>query len=214
MKNVQEFHNKIEKWHIFALQSFTAYQALRVATATNKVGKETAQENFNVIKKYADAFMAFQNALRIASFSNLAKIFIGYQRKNKTALSLNYLLHELSSLPSVDKKHLDQLKLKLGRSKQVEELKKIRDQQIAHLDQNLDDVEFSDKHFKDLLNLSNEILMFSAWCINGSMQNNKYYETVSNQIDMDINALLNTLKVAQAYPDEFNDITNRYWRAR
>ena len=217
MKDVEECHNEIERWHKFALQSFTAYQALRIATAPNKVGRETAQENSDAIKKYYDAFLAFQNASRIASFSNLTKIFIGYQnsKTGKTALSLDFLLQELEkaqNLPNFDKEYAAQLKRSLKYSEKVKELRKLRNQQIAHIDLSPDSVSFSDKHFKNLLGLSNKILMFSNWCINGGEQTGKYYETVSNHIDMDVSALLNTLKVAQAYPDEFNNIANKYWQ--
>lgn len=141
-----------------------------------------------------------QNAARIASFSSLTKIFIGYKNKKtgKTALSLDFLLQELqdngSNLRNFDVKFCADIKLKLKCNRQAQELRKLRNQQIAHIDLSPETVEFSDKDFQDLLDLSNEILMFSSWCINNHEQEKNYYKTLVSSIEMDFEKLLHTLK--------------------
>ena len=163
------------------------------------VGSAAAKENLNAINSYTGVFNPMQNATRISSFSNLSKIFIGYKNKKtgKTALSLDFLLRELElakGLSNFDRKHLAQLKHKLKCNKKVKELRKLRNQQIAHIDLAPDTIKFSDKDFKDLLALSNDILMFSSWCINNHDQGENYYQTLASDIEMDFMKLLNALK--------------------
>lgn len=200
MNNLEDYHNEIEKWHIEALTSLTLYQQIRRAKAPNIVGSTAAKENLNTMSSYAGVFSPIQNATRISSFSNLSKIFIGYKNKKtgKAALSLDFLLQELElakDLPNFDRKYLAQLKHKLKCNEKVKELRKLRNQQIAHIDLAPDTIKFSDKDFKDLLALSNDILMFSSWCINDHDQSDSYYQTLASDIEMDFMKLLNALKV-------------------
>ena len=196
-------HNELEKWHIEAQASFALYQQLRIAKASNKVGEKLARENLEAINEYVGVFNPVQNAARIASFSNLAKIFIGYKNKKtgKTALSLDFLLQELlnnaSNLRNFDSKYCIDIQLKLKHNKQAKELRKLRNQQIAHVDLSPETVEFSDKDFQDSLDLSNEILMFSSWCINNHEQQKNYYKTLVSSIEMDFEKLLHTLKACK-----------------
>lgn len=196
-------HNELEKWHIEAQTSFTLYQQLRIAKASNKVGQKLARENLEAINEYSGVFNPVQNGSRIASFSNLTKIFIGYKNKKtgKTALSLDFLLQELqnnaSNLRNFDLKYCIDIKLRLKHNKQAKELRKLRNQQIAHVDLNPETVEFSDKDFQDLLDLSNEILMFSSWCINNHEQQENYYKTLVSSTEMDFEKLLHVLKVCK-----------------
>lgn len=202
MKNLSHYQKEIEKWHIEALVSFTLYQEILMSTAPNKVGLDVAKENLAVRKEYAGVFHPMQNSARIASFSNLAKIFIGYQdaKTGKISLSLEFLLQELEkaqNLPNFDKKYAAELKHNLRSNKKVKELRKLRNQQIAHIDLTPDLVSFSDKHFKDLLSISNRILMFSNWCINDNEQGENYYQKLANDIEWDFGKMLDALKLQQ-----------------
>ena len=89
------------------------------------------------------------------------------------------------------------IQLKLKHNKQAKELRKLRNQQIAHVDLSPETVEFSDEDFQDLLDLSNEILMFSSWCINNHEQQKNYYKTLVSSIEMDFEKLLHTLKACK-----------------
>lgn len=198
MKKIKDYHREIERWHIEALSSLTLYQQIRMARAPNVVGLKAAEKNDAAIKNYAGVFIPLQNATRISSFSNLSKIFIGYKNKKtgKTSLSLDFLLQSLEEardLPNFDKEHHAKLKHRLESNKKVKELRKLRNQQIAHIDLTPDTTEFSDRDFKDLLALSNEILMFSNWCINNHDQSENYYQTLANDIEWDFGKLLSTL---------------------
>lgn len=200
MKTLREFHDELEKWHIEALLSFALYQQIRIATAPNKIGPVVAKENLTIRNKYVGVFHPMQNSSRVASFSNLTKIFIGYKNKKtgKTALSLDFLLQELKSnsltLPNFDNKYCDTISMKLKCSKQAKELRKLRNQEIAHIDLTPETIKFSDSDFKDLLDLSNEILMFTSWCIYNNEQTEGYYNKLADDTEWDFDRLLDDLR--------------------
>lgn len=195
MKSINDFHTEIEKWHIEALTAFTLYQQTRIAAAQNR-------DYIGIMQNYAGVFHPMLNSSRIASFSNLTKIFIGYKNKKtgKSSLSLDFLLQELEkaqSLSNFDINYHAKLKNKLKSNGKIKELRRIRNQQVAHIDLSPEATNFSDKDFKDLLGLSNEILIFSNWCINDNDQSEGYYQTLANDVGMELRRLLNTLKISQ-----------------
>lgn len=188
---------KLERWHINAEVSFRLYQKLIISLAPNKIGEEEASENLKAMQAYDGVFEIFRNNARYTSLMSLAVLFVwGTDKQGEPSMSIPNLLGCLEESGYIrnndDTATLTGLEQQL-RTLKSEEIKILRNQQMAHADKNPSKVGVSDKELREMLNLSRDVFAF-AYKVTGGEIHHGYYSPIVDDVDMGIDKLLTDIR--------------------
>ena len=205
--NMIDYLEHIREVHFNAIHNFRLYQKLMIARSPKLVGSAQAKKNNDTLNSYKGVFTTTRIATRYTSLMSAAILFTPGRSKNgDPSISLIDLMDRIDKLTTKSKEQTNELSnLQQGiqnHQAKIDALRAWRNQQMAHLDLNPDDVSMSDKDLDDLTGLSKKILALAEWCfefttltLDQFLQNaHLSYLATETDIDWDFDKLLNKLQ--------------------